>query len=252
MQTRRLRGVATTSKLLLTVLVFASCESCVFVDASGMLAFLRLRGGQRPESPKIRGSSRNAAAEAASDAHDAEKICGPQSVKQEIVIEASAEECFAAASNFEDYPKWAGAAKKVTVKERQADGLGTLVDFVMGIFGMKTVNTMAYKYNRPHKMNWHITEGGIKELVGTYDFIQITPERTRVIYNLYVEPGFPFPELLKKATSRAVAHAALADLKKWTERLRRERIAAEDKAAGRTTENTLEGTEAVRHLVPLC
>eukprot|EP00961_Rhodomonas_salina_P251217 3396725-Rhodomonas_salina.1 len=77
---------------------------------------------------------------------------------------------------------------------------------------------MAYKYNRPHKMNWHITEGtilsaafvcarrpvltslallsgGIKELVGTYDFIQITPERTRVIYNLYVEPGFPFPEV---------------------------------------------------------
>eukprot|EP00961_Rhodomonas_salina_P251218 3396725-Rhodomonas_salina.2 len=100
-----------------------------------MLAFLRLRGGQRPESPKIRGSSRNAAAEAASDAHDAEKICGPQSVKQEIVIEASAEECFAAASNFEDYPKWAGAAKKVTVKERQADGLGTLVDFVSHSIG---------------------------------------------------------------------------------------------------------------------
>mmetsp|Transcript_15928 Transcript_15928/g.32708 ORF Transcript_15928/g.32708 Transcript_15928/m.32708 type:complete len:122 (+) Transcript_15928:40-405(+) len=121
----------------------------------------------------------------------------------------------------------------------------------MGIFGMTTKNTMAYKYERPHKMRWHVTQGGIKELVGAYDFHQISPDRTRVVYQLYVEPGFPFPEILKKATSRAVASAALNDLKKWTERQRAERIAAEDRAAGRAPK-TAQGTAAVRHLVPLC
>eukprot|EP00960_Hanusia_phi_P027403 746820-Hanusia_phi.AAC.4 len=128
-------------------------------------------------------------------------------VEQSITIEASAKDCFTAATTYEDYPKWAGCTKAVKILERRAsDGLAVLVD-------------------------WHITEGGIKELDGRYDFISLGPERTKVVYKLRVEPGFFLPkeidfvlharlrsdaymQMIKRATSRAVAKMALEDLKR--------------------------------------
>mmetsp|Transcript_34064 Transcript_34064/g.53100 ORF Transcript_34064/g.53100 Transcript_34064/m.53100 type:complete len:234 (-) Transcript_34064:334-1035(-) len=187
----------------------------------------------------------------------AEDVCSPESVEQTIVIEASPEECFQAATNFEDYYQWAGAIKSVQVMERQKDGLGNVVEFEMGIFGMSTRNTMAYRYNRPKTMNWHVTKGGIKELVGSYEFIQLGPNRTKVIYKLRVEPGFPFPQVLKKATSRAVASAALNDLKKWTESVRAKKLNPEAAMPSSGDEQVPPwepdaSTKAVRQLIPLC
>mmetsp|Transcript_25569 Transcript_25569/g.51996 ORF Transcript_25569/g.51996 Transcript_25569/m.51996 type:complete len:285 (-) Transcript_25569:600-1454(-) len=255
---RRSTGASCLKKHVVPLMfVIVCCGPYTFGEARGVLSFLRLRGGQRTDFGGGLGPSRQITADSAESTEAAYRSdsqdCPPESVERSIVIEASAEECFAAASNFEDYPKWS-PAKTVSVRERSKDGLGTVVIFVMGIFGMTTTNTMAYKYDRPHKMNWHVTEGGIKELIGQYDFHQITPDRTRVVYHLKVEPGFPFPEVLKRATSRAVATAALHDLKRWTERQRALRLAQEEQVAGgeERVHSLEESTAAVRHLVPLC
>jgi len=183
-----------------------------------------------------------------------EEVCSAEQVEQSIVIEASAEDCFLAATRYEDYPKWAAGMKDVKVLEKRSDGLGVVVEFVMGIFGMTTRNKMKYEYRRPHSMNWHVTEGGIKELVGRYDFVPLGPDRTKVVYKLRVEPGFPFPQMLKKATSRAVASAALNDLKRWTESKAREAasMSTASSASEESDENSEVSTEAVRHLVALC
>ena len=91
-------------------------------------------------------------------------------VEQSITIEASAQDCFTAATTYEDYPKWAGCTKAVKVLERRAsDGLAVLVEFVsppvphrsipphefakvMGIFGFTSRNKMKYTYDKPRCM----------------------------------------------------------------------------------------------------
>ena len=147
------------------------------------------------------------------------------SVCQTIVIEASVADCFAAATGFEEYPLWAGGIQDLRVLEPARNGQpATLVEWTMGMFGITTKNRMRYSFEVPgggsaHRatMKWHVTEGGVKELVGRYEFVSLGPSKTKVIYNLFVEPGFPLPDMVKRATNRAVAKAALQDLKRFTE-----------------------------------
>ena len=162
------------------------------------------------------------------------------SVCQTIVIEASVADCFAAATGFEEYPLWAGGIQDLRVLEPARNGQpATLVEWTMGMFGITTKNRMRYSFEVPgggsaHRatMKWHVTEGGVKELVGRYEFVSLGPSKTRVIYNLFVEPGFPLPDMVKRATNRAVAKAALQDLKSFTESIhdRRTLCASADRA----------------------
>lgn len=159
------------------------------------------------------------------DAGEAKKttIADRESVCQEIIVEASVEECFSSATGFEEYPKWAGGIQGLTILEREAkSGIGTLVDWDMGLFGISTRNKMRYRYEMPKAghavMDWHVTEGGVKELVGRYEFIAVGPSQTKVVYNLFVEPGFPLPDMVKRATQRTIARSALQELKRYTER----------------------------------
>jgi uncharacterized membrane protein len=167
-------------------------------------------------------------------------------VCQTIVVEAPLEECFAAATGFEDYPDWAGAIQGFNILERTPCGLGQLVEWEMGMFGITTKNKMKYEYELPSAssgravMKWHVTEGGIKELVGRYEFISMGPSSTKMVYSLFVEPGFPLPEMVKRATNRAVAKAALQDLKKYTERVRAKRKQDEE---GNAEESVLSFSE---------
>lgn len=118
--------------------------------------------------------------------------------------------------------------------ERTACGLGELVEWDMGLFGITTKNKMKYSFEKPvvgggrAVMKWHVTEGGVKELLGRYEFVSLGPSTTKVIYNLFVDPGFPLPEMIKKATNRTIAKAALQDLKKYTEMLRMRALKEEE------------------------
>ena len=159
-------------------------------------------------------------------AADGESVC------QDIMIEASVEECFSSATGFEQYPKWAGGIQGLTILEREAkSGIGTLVDWDMGLFGISTRNTMRYKYEMPKAgravMDWHVTEGGVRKLVGRYEFVAVGPSQTKVVYNLLVEPGFPLPDMIKRATQRTIARSALQELKRYTERQRQSSEATE-------------------------
>jgi len=150
-------------------------------------------------------------------------------LEQHLSIYASIDECYAAAVAFEDYPKWAGSMRRVRVLQRQHDGLGVLVEWVMGIFGVNSCNTMQYYHDKPHSVNWHTTteSKGIKYLHGRYDFKALSKGETRVTYTLNVEPNFPFPKVVKSATNKAVAKMALRDLKKYVEKIRRLRLRRE-------------------------
>jgi len=127
---------------------------------------------------------------------------------QTIEIDATPEECFAAATGFEDYPKWAGAMKKVNVKQRQGRGLGTVVEWTMGILNLVDRPVFVYTYERSNtEMKWHIQTPSktIKNLEGRYTFKSVgsaKAPKTKVEYKLNVEPYIPFPAFVKKVINK--------------------------------------------------
>lgn len=52
---------------------------------------------------------------------------------------------------------------------------------------------LLYTHDGPTRTKWHSIAGSIKKLVGSYEFIRIGPKRTRVIYKVFVDPGFYLP-----------------------------------------------------------
>ena len=138
-----------------------------------------------------------------------------EAVEKTIFIKATPEECFRVASGYEDYPKWAKATAGVSVLSRE-NGLGKQVEMRMGMFGIEVKSIFEYNYNRPTQMEWTSVGGTIKELYGRYTFVQ-EGEGTQVTYKLSVQPPFPLPGYIKKATNRAICATALGELRSYTE-----------------------------------
>lgn len=143
-----------------------------------------------------------------------------ESLKDSIDIEASTDEIFAVATDFEKYPEWNSGIKKVEVKESDGEGRPSKVWFEVDA-QIKTLRyTLEYDYSSaPDSFSWDLLEGDPKELQGSYTFDGFG-DQTEVIYEMKVDPGFPIPKLLRKQAEKRIAKAALEDLKKRVESLK--------------------------------
>ena len=96
--------------------------------------------------------------------------------------------------------------KKVNVLKRQGGGLGTVVEWTMGILNLVDRPIFVYTYTRL-EMKWHIQTPSktIKNLEGRYSFKSVgSPKapKTKVAYKLNVEPYIPFPAFVKKVINK--------------------------------------------------
>ena len=139
------------------------------------------------------------------------------SVKDSIDVEATAEEIFEVATDFEGYPDWNSNIKKVEVKETDDDGRATQVWYEVDA-KVKTIRyTLEYDYsNAPESFSWSLLDGDVKELSGSYSFDEFD-DVTEVAYETRIDPGFPLPGLLKRQAEKQIVRGALADLKKRVE-----------------------------------
>jgi len=71
----------------------------------------------------------------------------------------------------------------------------------------------------PEKLAWRAIAGSVKALVGYYSFEALDGgKRTRVTYKLALDPGFPIPGMIKKASTKLIVSTALNDLRKHIEK----------------------------------
>lgn len=140
-----------------------------------------------------------------------------ESVSDNIDIEASAEEIFRVATEFDAYPEWNGSIKKVEVRETDSEGRATKVWFEIDA-KVKTVGyILGYDYSRaPEAFSWDLVEGDVRELSGSYEFDEFD-EITEVRYETRIDPGFPIPSFLKRQAEKQIVKGALSDLKKRVE-----------------------------------
>jgi ribosome-associated toxin RatA of RatAB toxin-antitoxin module len=138
-------------------------------------------------------------------------------VSDTIDIEASAQEIFDVASDFETYPEWNANIKNIEIKETDEEGYATQVWFEVDAKVRTVRYTLEYDYsNAPDSFSWDLVGGDVKELSGSYGFDEFE-DVTEVTYELRIEPGFPLPGFMKRQAERQIMKGALEDLKKRVE-----------------------------------
>ncbi|MEA2497658.1 MAG: hypothetical protein QOH26_63 [Actinomycetota bacterium] len=138
-------------------------------------------------------------------------------VKDAIDVNATAEEIFDVATDFEAYPDWNSNIKKAEVKKKDSQGRATEVWYEVDA-KVKTVQyTLKYSYSKaPEHFSWSLKSGDVKKLTGSYTFDEFDGV-TEVRYETEVDPGFPMPGFVKKQAQKQIAKGALKDLKKRVE-----------------------------------
>ncbi len=140
-----------------------------------------------------------------------------ESVKDSIDIEATAQEIFEVATDFEAYPEWNANIKKVEIRKTDSKGRPTEVWFEVDAKIKKVQYTLKYSYaGAPSKFSWTLKDGDVKELTGSYVFDEFD-DVTDVTYETSIDPGFKIPGPLKRQGERQIVKGALQDLKKRVE-----------------------------------
>ena len=138
-------------------------------------------------------------------------------VQDNIDIQATAEDIFEVATDFESYPEWNANIKRVEVKDSDGGGRATRVFFEVDARVRVMSYTLQYDYsNAPESFSWDLLDGDPKELSGAYSFDEFDG-LTEVTYELAIDPGFPLPGFLRIQAQRQIMKAALTDLKKRVE-----------------------------------
>lgn len=138
-------------------------------------------------------------------------------VKDSIDIEATAEEIFEVATDFEAYPEWNANIKATEIQETDDEGRATLVWYEVDAKIKKLQYVLEYDYSEaPSAFSWSLAEGDVKELTGSYVFDEFD-DVTDVTYEMSIDPGFKVPSMLKRQGEKQIVKGALQDLKKRVE-----------------------------------
>jgi hypothetical protein len=138
--------------------------------------------------------------------------------RESIHIQASPNQCYAVAIDFDRYPDWATDVKKVKVLERDAEGRGTQVRYVIQALGKAMSYILAYDYSdAPGGFSWKLaTADFLRQLDGSYSF-DAEDGGTRVGYVLAVDITVPLPGFMKRAAAGMIVDNAMKQLKQYVE-----------------------------------
>ena len=142
-----------------------------------------------------------------------------ETVKDSIDVSATMQEIFDVATDLDSYPEWNENIKEVEIRGRDDEGRPLEVWMKVDAKLKVVQYTLGYDYeNAPDSFSWHLLEGDIREMEGSYSFDQFE-DVTEVTYEMKVDPGFPIPGFLKRQAEKQIARSALEDLKKRVESL---------------------------------
>jgi ribosome-associated toxin RatA of RatAB toxin-antitoxin module len=133
------------------------------------------------------------------------------------IVDASAQACFDALTDYERLPEWQGAVRGARVLERDAEGRGAVVEYEVDA----RVKTVRYRlrqiYDEPRRLASEYLGGDFRDFCGEWRFEPTGDGRTRVELDLRIDPGRFMPGLLRSAIADAVMRRALRDLKAHVE-----------------------------------
>ena len=140
---------------------------------------------------------------------------------ERTTIMASPERCFRAATDFEQYPRWARDIKEARIVATDREGRAVDVEYRVAAMGRSTTYTLRYFYGSdPLRIAWRLQSGdATSRLDGEYQFVPVPGETdtTEVTYHLAVELAVPLPSFVKRRAESRIMHTALDELKVYVE-----------------------------------
>lgn len=142
---------------------------------------------------------------------------GIHRAEQRIEVAVPPQACFAAAVDYETFPRWQRAVQRAEVVSRNEDGLGEIVAFEIDARVRRLAYTLRYAYDGPERVWWEFVQGDVADIEGEYRF-EPRGDGTLVTYELGIDPGVPLPGLLAGRLNRQVMKRSVEDLRDEVER----------------------------------
>ncbi len=134
---------------------------------------------------------------------------------ERTTINATPDQCFDVAIDFERYPEWASDIKMSRILSSDNQGRAVDVEFRAAAMGRSTTYTLRYFYgSNPRRLAWRLKEGDVtRRLDGEYEFLPVEgdPTKTEVVYHLAVDLSVPLPGFVKRRAEARLLRTALED-----------------------------------------
>ncbi|WP_193044234.1 SRPBCC family protein [Mycolicibacterium baixiangningiae] len=132
---------------------------------------------------------------------------------REVVFDASPEAILDVLADIESLPDWSSVYKKVTVLDRHPDGKPRRVRATLRLMGVTDNEILEYHWGR-HWVVWDAEDTFQQR--GQHVEYNLTPEgdRTRVRFDIIVDPSAPIPQFLVKRAKKIVLQSATEGLRK--------------------------------------
>ena len=136
---------------------------------------------------------------------------------QSIVVDAPAADVMAVIADFDAYPTWVGAAKKVEVLETGPDGRAKRVHFVLDAGAVKDDYVLDYTWEGDRRVSWTLVKGQMqKRQEGSYTLTE-RDGATEVTYAITIDLSIPMLGMIKRKAEKVILDTALKELKKRVE-----------------------------------
>ena len=124
-------------------------------------------------------------------------------------------------ADFDSYPSWAGAVKKVAVISEDGDGWADQVEFTLDAGAIKDTYILEYDWDVAEDgtgvVSWTLVSAQVlKAMNGSYT-LDVDGAGTAVTYRLSVDVKIPMIGMLKRKAEKVIIDTALKELKKRVE-----------------------------------
>ena len=106
-----------------------------------------------------------------------------------IEVDASPQACFDLVVGLDRYPEWQSQVRSAKVIERDGEGRPLVVETVSDARVRDIKYRLRYTHEPPGRMSWVYIDGDVKDLHGEYRFEALEGGRTKVTFELSVDPG---------------------------------------------------------------
>ncbi|BBY19529.1 SRPBCC family protein [Mycolicibacterium litorale] len=132
---------------------------------------------------------------------------------REVVFDAPPEAILDVLADVESLPDWSSVYRRVTVLDRHPDGRPRRVKATLRLMGVTDNEIIEYHWGR-HWVVWDAEDTFQQR--GQHVEYNLTPEgdRTRVRFDVIVDPSAPLPQFLVKRAKKIVLHSATEGLRK--------------------------------------
>lgn len=106
-----------------------------------------------------------------------------------IEIDAPIERVYAVAADVEGSPRWQPEIKTAVSTEHGPNGEQTYVKTTVDSKVKTMQSDLRFSYDAPTGLSWKQEEGDLKEVRGSWEFVDLGDGRTKATYHLYVDLG---------------------------------------------------------------